>query len=150
MYDRPTLEEMIDAVRMHLETEVIPAVRDNPKLYFRTLVATNLLKIAGREFTQSDEMKRREWLMLNAVEGKDMPLPESDQALHEGLVARNIELCEAIRDGHYDENGEGARYTLFEHLKGISVAQLQVANPKYLMKLQAEENDPDLDAWANR
>lgn len=96
MYDRPTLEEMIDAVRMHLETEVIPAVRDNPKLYFRTLVATNLLKIAGREFTQSDEMKRREWLMLNAVEGKDMPLPESDQALHEGLVARNIEASKKL------------------------------------------------------
>ena len=150
MYDRPNLEEMIDAVRMHLETEVIPAVRSDRKLYFRTLVATNLLRIAGRELEHSLGDLTREWQMLNAVEGKDMPLPESEKALHEGLIARHIELSEHIRDGYYDEHGEGSRYSLFEYLKGLSIAQLKVANPRFLGTLQAEANDPELDAWENR
>ena len=49
MIDRPTLAELIDAARMHMETNVIPAVREDRKLYFRTLVAINVLKIAERE-----------------------------------------------------------------------------------------------------
>jgi len=55
VYDRPDVSELIDAVRQHLEQQVIPAVKDDPKLYFQTLVAANVLKIAGRDLALSVE-----------------------------------------------------------------------------------------------
>ncbi|MDL1885067.1 hypothetical protein FBR01_15630, partial [Anaerolineae bacterium CFX8] len=49
MYDRPTLSELLDAVRAHLEENIIPLLKDDRKLYYQTLVAVNALRIDGRE-----------------------------------------------------------------------------------------------------
>ena len=46
--DRPTPEELVEAVREFLEEEVLPEL-DDRRLRFRTLVAMNALGIATRE-----------------------------------------------------------------------------------------------------
>jgi hypothetical protein len=151
MYDRPTLAELLDAVRLHLETAVIPAVRGDRQLYFRTLVALNVLKIAGRELQMNAGHARNEWLRLNAVEGADQPMPNSEQALRDALMRRNASLCEDIRSGAYDAHRDRNRFALFEHLKATALDQLTVANPRFLAKLREEDEEPaERDAWHGR
>lgn len=147
MFDRPTLAELIDAARMHMETQVVPAVREDRKLYFRTLVAINVLKIAERELELGAGYAAQAWERLNEIEGVQMPLPQNEKALREGLAERHAALSARIRAGNYDT---GDNTGLFEHLKASTVAQLEIANPKYLQRLAAEDANPELDAWNER
>jgi Domain of unknown function (DUF6285) len=146
MYDRPTLEELLDAVRLHLEAAVIPAVREDRKLYFQTLVAINVLKIAERELQMGGDHIRAEWVRLNSIEGVGFHLPASDAEIRVTLAERNSALCDKIRAGDYDDSADA----LLSHLKSTAIEQLQVANPNYLKKLMLEDQNPALDAWHHR
>lgn len=135
MYDQPNAQELIEAVQAHLEQSVIPAVRQNRKLYFQTLVAINVLKIVNRELDLSEKHLAQSWASLNVVQNSDEPLPESSHEAHERIKARNKALCQAIRQGQY--SGEQWKL-LFEHIESVTIKQLEVANPKFLQVLQAE------------
>jgi hypothetical protein len=54
MQDRPTREELIDAVRDFLETDVVPALEGTLKFHAR--VAANVLGIVGRELAPTTMM----------------------------------------------------------------------------------------------
>lgn len=146
MYDRPTLNELLDAVRLHLESTIVPAVRGDGKAYFQTLVAINLLKIAGRELALAPEHARAEWERLNQLQGTHHVMPEDTTVIQIALAERNAALAEDIRAGRADDKQD----TLLEHLKQTAIAQLEVANPRFLKKLAAEDADPAIDAWHKR
>lgn len=148
MYDQPTLNELLDAVRMHLESHIVPAVRKDRKLYFQTLVAINVLKIAGRELYLGEGHLKAAWVRLNALENVDTTLPDRDSAARNALSERESALCERIRAGDYD-SGEN-RALLFDHLIAATTEQLEVANPRLLATLAAERDDPSRDAWHGR
>ena len=148
MTDRPTLAELIDAARMHMETNVIPAIRDDRKLYFRTLVAINVLKIAERELELGADQTAQAWERLNMLEGTATPMPQNENALQTALDARHKALGARIRAGDYD--GAENRQTLFAHLEACTIDQLKIANPKYLQRVLAENANPELDAWEGR
>lgn len=134
MYDRPTAAELIEAARLHLEQQVIPVVKAaNHKLYFQTLVAINVMKIVERELALSAGHGRAEWSRLNMLMG-EQPLPTDIAAFSAALASRNAHLCAAIRAGDFDENR-----VLFSHLKATTIEQLEVANPKFLATLAAED-----------
>jgi len=149
MYDRPTAAELIDAVRLHMETSIVPAVREDRQLYFRTLVAINVLKIVERELAMGADHNAHAWARLNIIDSEDRPLPTTEADLRAGVAERHAALCHSIRVGHFDED-EGKRAQVFEHLKATTVDQLQVANPRYLSRLAQEDADPSMDAWHNR
>lgn len=136
----PSLSELLDAARLHFETAVVPAVRADRKLYFQTLVAINVLKIAERELHYGDAHARAAWARLNALLGEETPLPE--QAIPAALDERNQALSQAIRAGAYDGSA-----TLLAHLKATASEQLTIANPRFLRKLQDEDANPERDAW---
>ncbi len=148
MYDQPALDELLDAVRMHLESHVVPAVKKDRKLYFQTLVAVNVLKIAGRELYLRETHANAHWQRLNALENTDAPPPPGEREIEAALNERNAALCERIRAGDYD-TGE-SRAVLFDHLIASATEQLEVANPRLLLTFAAEDEDPSRDAWANR
>jgi hypothetical protein len=52
-HDRPTPEELVEAVREFLEQEILAGL-DEHRLRFRTLVAMNALGIAARELATDD------------------------------------------------------------------------------------------------
>ena len=52
-HDRPTPEELVEAVREFLEQEILPGLAEH-RLRFRTLVAMNALGIAARELAAED------------------------------------------------------------------------------------------------
>jgi hypothetical protein len=136
MYDRPTAAELIDAVRGHLETQIIPAVKGDGKLYFQTLVAINVLRVVERELNLAPDHLSAEWTRLNHLEGA-LEMPSDPRAAVIVLHERNTQLCENIRVGRYD--GE-QKQVLFEHLVATTIEQLQVANPKYLQTLAQEDS----------
>lgn len=136
MYDKPTLTELIDAARGHLETHVIPAIKGDARLYFQTLVAINVLKIAEREITLRPQHTRAVWSRLNML-FDDYPFyPEDPQAVELRLQERDRRLCEAINAGAYD-TPEKER-ALFEHLKAAAREGMEVANPVLLAIIEQE------------
>ncbi len=52
-HDRPTPDELVEAVREFLEQEILPGL-DEHRLRFRTLVAMNALGIAARELSADE------------------------------------------------------------------------------------------------
>lgn len=133
MYDRPEIDELLEAVIGHLSNEVIPTVKTNRKLYFQTLVANNLLKIVSRDLKYREQHQIAEWTRLNNLQGKHVELPTDAQMLKEALQERNKMLCLEIKNGTYDD--PEAKQTLFEHLVQSTQEQLVVANPNYLASL---------------
>lgn len=139
MVDRPTLVELLDAVRAHLENHIVPLLKEDRKRYFQTLVAVNVLRIAERELLLSAEQTQAEWARLNYVQKQDTPIPADPRAARDALAERNRKLCVQINDGDYDSNPQQA--ALFEHLLQTAFEQLQVANPRFLQSLALEDDE---------
>lgn len=135
VYDRPTQAELIDAARMHLETAVIPAVKGDAKLYFQTLVAINILKIAARQTNYEWSHLRAIWNAWNALEGVNEPLPPDAGEASTALDQRQAILCAAIRAGDYDDQTDA----IMPYLMTMTRAQLEVANPKFLEIIDGED-----------
>jgi Domain of unknown function (DUF6285) len=60
--ERPTAEELAEAIAEFLAGEILPTL-DDPRLRFRTLVALNALGIVGRELERlppEDDAEQRE------------------------------------------------------------------------------------------
>jgi len=136
VYDRPDVSELIDAVRQHLEQQVIPAVKDDPKLYFQTLVAANVLKIAGRDLALSVEQLHTAWDRLNELRGEAVPFPPNEQLAHSEMGLRNRDLCAEIRAGEWDDPAQ--MKPLLAMAAANTVDALRVANPKFLAALEEE------------
>jgi hypothetical protein len=146
MYDRPHLTELIAAARGHIESQLIPAVKADPKLYFQTLVAVNVLKIAERQIALADEHISAEWTRLDGLDAvvlqrTVLPLPTGPRERAASILRRNRRLCEDITRGMFDK--PQGRKLLFEHLLATTREQLLVANPKYLETVEAETATPD-------
>jgi hypothetical protein len=139
MYDRPHIHELIEAARLHLEQTIIPAVQGDGKLYFQTLVAINVLKIAERELELGQPHAQAEWHGLNALSTPNGPMPSDLNALRTSLQKRNETLSQAIRRGEYDESDRWEK--LFAHVKVTTIAQLEVANPRFLKTLSTEDGN---------
>jgi hypothetical protein len=128
MHDRPTSAELIDAVRQYLENELLPTLGD-ARLRFQTLIAANVLSIAGRELASEETSLREEWSIMTEVLGEqDLP-PERLSELRRWVTAANHRLCQRVRQGDFDEP-ERFR-NLAGRLRDLVVRKLEVANPRY-------------------
>lgn len=136
MNDRPTLPELIAAVRGHLETHVIPALKagGDPRLYFQTLIAANLLAIAGREIDGGHAHRLATWHELAIWDAQHETYPPADPAAFEAaLAARDAALCASIRTGALDDDP-----ALLDALIGRATRGLEIANPRLLLTLITE------------
>ncbi len=144
MTDRPNLEQLLDAVRIHLESLVIPAVRAEPKLYFQTLVAVNVLKIAQREVAHGQALSETEWASLNALTGEAASISADLRAASDALTVRNRALSADIRAGKYDEPGVSTR--LAQHVENVVGGQLMLNAPTLAQRLRAEDDTGEYPA----
>jgi hypothetical protein len=126
MDDRPTAEELIDAVRLFLERELLPALGD-ARLRFQTLVAANALAIAGRELAGAEKRWCEELIELTTALDAPIVAPAD---FRQEVRGANEELCRRIRAGAFDEPGR------FRELLALArrqvVRKLGVTNPRYL------------------
>lgn len=136
MQDRPTVLELLGAVRAFLAREVVPAFEGGAQFHAR--VAVNVLAIVERELRAADEPLRDEWTRLRALcapsdderdSAGDAPPPDP-AVLRAAVGALTAELAARIRDGAAD--AEPFRSAVLAHLRATAVEKLRVANPAYL------------------
>jgi hypothetical protein len=71
-HDRPTPQELAEAVREFLQNEILP-ILDDHRLKFRTLVAINGLGIAERELAATIEPAEADWELARRIRAGDVP-----------------------------------------------------------------------------
>jgi hypothetical protein len=125
MNDRPTAHELIDAVRLYLEKELLPALSDS-RQRFQTLVAANVLAIASRELPNEEALLAEELVLLGNPPDSGLPLQERRSIVR----ALNETLCARIRAGEFDSLERWNEVASV--LRQLVVRKLEVANPRYL------------------
>jgi hypothetical protein len=129
MNDRPTAQELIDAVRLYLEKELLPALTD-ARQRFQTLVAANVLSVAGRELAREEAMLGEELEALAALLGEPGDVPAGREEKRRRVRALNESLCERIRRGEFDAPGRWREAAAV--VRRLVVRKLEIANPRYL------------------
>lgn len=136
MTDQLDLHALLDAVRLHIEANVLPELRAEPRLYFQTLVALNLLKIGQREIAHGVELLREEWYAFNQLCGENPEVPEREDSLASELNVRRAALGNAIRVGKYDSPDLTKDLVVF--LERTVGSQLELNNPGLSARLAKE------------
>lgn len=129
MNDRPTVAELLDAVRGYLEKELLPTVND-PRLRFQTLIAANVLSIASREVGSEEALLIAEKRDLEGLLGEGVDEPGTLEELRERVRRLNERVCEQIREGAYD--ALPWRSEALDVVRRQVIRKLEVANPRYL------------------
>jgi hypothetical protein len=120
LHDRPSLAELLAAVRGYIAEEVAAKTGDR-RARFRALIAANVLAIAERELANAPADAKAEDEGLRALGYADA---------EPGV--RRRQLCAEIRAGGYDAPD---RFDLaLEFARAIVARKLAVANPKYLAR----------------
>jgi uncharacterized protein DUF6285 len=128
MQDRPTVEELLAAVRAFLEDEVVPALDGRRR--FHALVAANVLGIVGRQLAREPDDLAAEWRRLAALLGAPGEPPADAGALHAAARALTETLCARIRAG--DADAGPFAVAVRAHLEATARAKLAVDNPRLL------------------
>ncbi len=132
MQDRPTIAELLAAVRGFLESQVVPALEGSRQFHAR--VAANVLAIVGRELLDGDPQLRDEWRRLTALLGSDAGTPGEPpvdlDALSAAVATLTQELAARIRAGAADAGPW--RASVLAHLRATTIEKLRIANPAYL------------------
>ena len=125
MQDKPSAEELLEALAAFLEQTAIPALAGRER--FHAIVGANVARMVARELRLVPVQAQREYDALCSLLGET---PASKGATHEELLRLNAELCRRISRGDADA-GEFRR-RLLAFLREIVAAKLEVANPKML------------------
>jgi hypothetical protein len=126
MQDRPTLAELVIAVREFLETEIAPSLTDS-RLKFRTLVAMNALSMITREADLEELLVREDYVRLVALLGRDVGVPAELFKLKQQVNEAMTDLAKRIRSGDMPLG-------TFEYLERAIRSTLEVSNPVYLKR----------------
>lgn len=114
MMDKPTLAEIVVAVREFLETKAMPELKGRTAFHAR--VAANALAIAEREITIGPEAAEQELARLEILLQRRGPLDELNEA-----------LCERIASGSMNLSTPG----LAEHLRLTTIDKVRIDQPNY-------------------
>lgn len=127
MHDRPTSDELLRAVEMLLDEDLVPSLEGARQ--YNARVAANVIRIVRRELQQEEQQLDAEWRGLEVVLGP-AERPPTLEALRQALAHRNQELSERIREGDAD-HGRFRDLTI-AHLRDVVHAKLEVSNPRWL------------------
>jgi hypothetical protein len=127
MQDRPSFDELLEAVQGFLRDDVMPNTQG--RVSFHARVASNAIEWIRRELDHEEEHLSREWEGLDRLIGV-APRPVTLNATRQATVQRNAELAERIRAGEADD-GE-FRTNVFDHLRAVTRDKLVVSNPRLL------------------
>src|SRR5262245_37274275 len=103
MNDDPMALELTDAVRLYLEKELLPTLTD-ARQRFQTLVAANVLSIAGREMASEEALLAEEIETLTTLLGEAGETPASLEERRQLVRALNQAWCDRIRRGEFDSS----------------------------------------------
>ena len=129
MPDRPDASDLLDTARDALLRKLLPALPE--KLHYDARMIANAIAIAIREIELAADTDRSEWeQIMNMLEEGKRTMPQQSVSTDEVNRARR-KLCNAIRDGLFDERGE-RQQMLLATLTQIAHGKLAISNPKAL------------------
>ena len=128
MQDRPSVSELLDAVRAFLEEDVVPAL-EGPR-QFHARVAANVLAIVGRELAGEEASLLAEWQRLARLTGGASEPPPRLEALRAAVREGTAALAERIRRG--DADAGPFRDAVRAHVRATVEDKLGVANPRFV------------------
>ena len=105
MHDRPTVDELLRAVEVLFDEQLVPTL--TARAQYNARVAANVIRTVRRELQHEERQLEQEWAGLDVVLGPT-ERPSSQQALRRRIAERTEELSERIRAGDADE-GEWRR-----------------------------------------
>jgi hypothetical protein len=127
---RPTVEELLDAVRTFLEDDVLPTL--DGRLRFHMRVAVNVLATVERELRERPSADARERAgltrLLRHLGVDETPAAADTRAGEDDVTARGRALAAAIRRGTVDIDDP----RLLDHLRRTARADVAIANPRWL------------------
>lgn len=125
MQDRPTIDELLEAVAGFLRDDVMPGTQG--RISFHARVSANVIEMLRRELGSLEEHYGSEWDGLDHLLGVE-PMPPGLANVRERLLARNKELGERIQKG--DADSGPWRDAVFAHLRRVTHDKLTVSNPQ--------------------
>jgi hypothetical protein len=140
MQDRPTYDELLEAIETFLDREIVPNVPGSRGFHAR--VAANALRIVRRELERREGQLVAEWQGLDALLGK-AERPVTLAALADSIRERNRVLAERIRAGEADEGAFAAQVR--DHVHRTVADKLRVSDPGLLERSGAEA-EPDVSS----
>src|SRR6185312_10567404 len=99
MQDRPTFDELLEAVAGFLRDDVM--ANTSGRLSFHARVSANVVDMLRRELTTMEQHNAHEWDGLDHLLEVE-PMPPSIEDVRGRLLARNQALSERIRSGEAD------------------------------------------------
>ena len=127
MQDRPRGAELLEAVADFLMKEVMPAVKDNDSLAYKTLVSWNMLGVLSREFRDGESLAREEFRRLADILGTQDPVASTYPELLAQLELMNTELASRIRDGGWSSGDEAVWSAVRDTVRD----KLRISNPRF-------------------
>lgn len=124
MHDRPTADELLRAVELLLDEQLVPAL-DGARKY-NARVAANVVRIVRRELQHEERQLDSEWRGLDHILGPAQR-PPALSALKGQLLERNRELAGRIREG--DADAGRFRDLVLAHVRDTVHAKLDVSDP---------------------
>ena len=123
MQDRPTAEELLDALGDFMRDRAAHA-RDRWER-FQFQVAANSIGIISRELRMEDDFVREEWRGLDRLLGREH-MPDGRAAWQARMEERNTALSHRIMLGEFDGPAEDA---LLQHVWNTVVNKVRIASP---------------------
>lgn len=127
MHDRPTADELLRAVELLLDEQLVPTLDGSRK--YNARVAANVIRIVRRELQHEERQLDSEWRGLDHILGP-AHRPPTLSAMKQQLVDRNRELADRIREGDADTGH--FRDLVFAHVRDTVHAKLEVSDPGWL------------------
>lgn len=124
MHDRPDVDELLRAVELLLDRELVPSLEGARKYHAR--VAANVIRIVRRQLAAEERQLDAEWRGLDVLLGA-MARPRSPEVLRAAVQTRTAELSARIRAGDADA-GEW-RALVAAHVRDTVHAKLEVSDP---------------------
>lgn len=127
MHDRPTVDELLRAVELLLDEQLVPTLEGSRR--YNARVAANVIRIVRRELQHEERQIDIEWRGLDVLLGP-ADRPAAFYATKQQLIERNRELAERIRTG--DADAGHFRDVAFAHVRDVVHAKLEVSDPGWL------------------
>jgi Domain of unknown function (DUF6285) len=129
MQDRPTVDELLRAVEILLDEQLVPTLDGSRK--YNARVAANVIRTVRRELQNEERQLDAEWRGLDVLLGP-AERPATLHATRQKLIERNRELADRIREGHADAGR--FRELTFAHVRDTVHAKLEVSDPGWLSR----------------
>lgn len=127
MHDRPTVDELLRAVEVLFDEQLVPSLTGARQ--YNARVAANVIRTVRRELQHEDSQLEQEWAGLDVLLG-EADKPKSIVGLRSAIAVRSGELSDRIREGEADAGAW--RSLVAAHVRDTVRAKLEASNPKWL------------------